>query len=209
MVLGKVDSGMEVGGDSLVGSRRYHPHLEPRMINLDRFVAWLFPDRRPDWEQKREREFILAANALKTLSVSDRGGMSINPEELREQIVAAREQLKHLVHKPRAPGLELTSEVGQGARPAGDSSQGALDCIEVVTWRRLTSGAAVRYTCLQCLSAGQYAVATASLFSGALESLPAWVDGNIHRQVANALQDGELRWFTTVSEAMDAWNAEL
>lgn len=40
------------------------------MIILDRFVAWLFPDRRPNCEQKREREFIQAANGLKTLRVT-------------------------------------------------------------------------------------------------------------------------------------------
>ncbi|WP_339469587.1 hypothetical protein [Pseudomonas sp. EL_65y_Pfl1_R83] len=72
------------------------------MINLHRLINRLFPDRRPDWEQKREREFILAANSLKTLKVTPGGGMSIDPEELREQIVVSREQLKHLVHKPGA-----------------------------------------------------------------------------------------------------------
>ncbi len=57
---------------------------------------WCFinHDRRPDWEKARERKFILAGNSLKTLSVTDRGGMSIDPEELRDQIVASREQLK-------------------------------------------------------------------------------------------------------------------
>ncbi|KPW47196.1 Uncharacterized protein ALO86_01052 [Pseudomonas syringae pv. berberidis] len=35
---------------------------ERHMINLHRLISWLFPDRRPDWEQKREREFIQAAN---------------------------------------------------------------------------------------------------------------------------------------------------
>ncbi|MBX8556764.1 hypothetical protein K5D43_20025 [Pseudomonas cichorii] len=180
------------------------------MINLHRLISWLFPDRRPDWEQKREREFILAANSLKTLSVTDRGGMSIDPEELREQIVSAREQLKHLVHNPgtRSKPCQAVSatEVAQEAEPSSEELQ---DSIEVVAWRRLPSGAAVRYTCLQCLSTGRYAVAAASLFSGALESLPTWVDGNINRQVANALQDGELRWFTTVGGAMNAWDAEF
>jgi hypothetical protein len=52
-------------------------------------------------------------------------------------------------------------------------------------------------------------VAAASLFSGGQESLPGWVDGNINRQVANALQLGDLQWYAAVSEAMDAWDAEL
>ncbi|WGK90093.1 hypothetical protein [Pseudomonas migulae] len=68
------------------------------MNNPQRLIAWLFPDRRPEREQAREREFIAEANSLKTLSVSDRGRLSIDPEDLREQMVASREQLKHLVY---------------------------------------------------------------------------------------------------------------
>lgn len=172
-----------------------------------------YPDRRPDWEKAREREFILAVNKLKTLSVTDRGGMSIDPEELREQVVASREQLKHLVHKPGAPSRPFKAvadlQMEQGAKSTAEASVDALDCIEVVAWRRLTSGAVVRYVCLQSTSTGRYAVATASLFSGLTESLPPWVDANTNRQVASALQSPERHWFTTVSEAMDAWDAEL
>ena len=167
------------------------------------------PDRRSELEKAREREFILAANSLKTLSVTDRGGMSIDPEELREQIVAAREQLKHLVHDPgtRSGPCQAVAavEVAQEAYPSSEESQ---VCIEVVAWRRLHSGAAVRYVCLQSTH-GRYAVATASMISGASENLPTWIDGNTSRQVANALQDSELHWYATVSEAMNAWDAEL
>lgn len=171
------------------------------------------PDQRPDWEKARERDFIVAVNKLKTLSVSDRGGLSIDPEELREQVVASREQLKHFVHKQGAPKQSFKTvadlQVAQVTRYASEALEDALDCIEVVAWRRLTSGAAVRYVCLQSTNSGRYAVATASLFSGLTESLSPWVDANTNRQVASALQSGELQWFTTVSEAMDAWDAEL
>ena len=183
------------------------------MINPQRLYAWLFPDRRPDWEKARERDFIAAVNRLKTLSTRDRGGMAIDPEELREQIIASREQLKHLVHKPGAPsGLSKPVEdvlVGEKARLAVEAPASTMDCIEVVTWRRLQTGSAVRYVCLQSTSTGRFAVATASIFSGTMESLPTWVDGNINRQIANALRVGELHWYATVSEAMDAWYAEL
>lgn len=183
------------------------------MINLQRLNAWLFPDRRPEWEKMRDREFILAVNKLKTLSVTDRGGMSIDPEELRDQIVASREQLKHLVHKPGAPSRPFKAvenlPVEQEVRSTVEAPVDELDCNEVVAWRRLSSGAAVRYVCLQSTSGGRYAVATASLFSGNTDSLPPWVDANTNRQVASALQNPELHWFTTVSEAMDAWDAEL
>ncbi|MEB0047743.1 MULTISPECIES: hypothetical protein [unclassified Pseudomonas] len=180
---------------------------------LKRVFNVLYPDRRPDWEQKREREFILAANGLKTLSVTDRGGMSIDPEELRDQIIASREQLKHLVHRPEAPSRSLRAAEAAQMEPLVSSTVeapvSAMDCIEVVTWRRLLSGAVVRYVCLKSTSTGGYSVATASMFSGATESLPTWVDGNTNRQIANALQLGDLQWYATVSEAMDAWDAEL
>ncbi len=183
------------------------------MINLHHLISWLFPDRRPDWEQKREREFILAANKLKTLSVTDRGGMSIDPEEIREQIIASREQLKHLVRNPGAPSNSLNgatgTQVDQEASGVVKASVEPQDCIEVVAWRKLPSGAAVRYVCVQSPVTGSYAVATASLFSGGTESLPAWVDGNTNRQVATALQNRELRWFGSVSEAMNAWDEAL
>ncbi|PSL92040.1 hypothetical protein [Pseudomonas sp. R9.37] len=179
------------------------------MINLHRLITRLFPDRRPDWEQKREREFILAANSLKTLSVTDRGGMSIDPEELREQIVVAREQLKHLVHNPgthSGPCKAVAAvEVAQEADPSAEELQ---DCIEVVAWRRLSRGAAARYVCLQSTHTGRYAVATACIFSGGVETFPVWIDGNTSRQIANALQGCELHWCATVSEAIDAWDTE-
>lgn len=183
------------------------------MNNLQRLIAWLFTDRRPERERAREREFIAAANGLKTLSVSDRGRLSIDPEELREQIVASREQLKHLVYKTGAPSTSFKAigdvEMEQEASPVVEAPVSALDCVEVVAWRRLPSGAALRYVCLQSTHTGRYAAATVSMFTGAIESLPTWVDGNTNRQVANALQSGGLHWYTTLSEAMDAWDAEL
>jgi hypothetical protein len=63
-------------------------------------MAWSFwKDKRPEWVQAEERDFIKAANRLKTLQVTPRGGMRIDPEELRDQILAAREQYKSLVKK--------------------------------------------------------------------------------------------------------------
>ncbi|OPK07404.1 hypothetical protein [Pseudomonas sp. VI4.1] len=171
------------------------------------------PDRRPDREKVRERDFTAAVNSLKTLSTTDRGGMSIDPEEVREQITSSREQLRHLVHKPGAPSRPLkvmrNIQVEQEATLSVEAPIDAQDCIEVVAWRRLPSGDSVRYLGLQCTSTGRFAVATASLFSGGTESLPPWVDGNTNRLVASALQSAELHWYVTVSEAMDAWDAAL
>ncbi|MFJ3429730.1 MULTISPECIES: hypothetical protein [Pseudomonas] len=63
-------------------------------------MAWLFwKDKRPQWIQAEERAFIKAANSLKTLQVTPRGGVRIDPEELRDQILNAREMYKDLVEK--------------------------------------------------------------------------------------------------------------
>ena len=183
------------------------------MITFQRLAAWLFPDRRPEREKAREREFIRAANSLKTLKVTPEGGMSIDPEELRDQVIAAREQLQHLVHQPGKPSRPFQpvaeNEVGQKAGPAAEAFVELQDCIEVVAWRRLHSGAAVRYVCLQSTSTGCFAVAAASLFSGGQEGLPGWVCGSTSRKIAKAFQLVELQWYSTLSEAMDAWDAEL
>jgi len=63
-------------------------------------MGWLFwKDKRPAWVQAEERNFIKAANSLKSLQTTPRGGMRIDPEELRDQILEARELYKHLVQK--------------------------------------------------------------------------------------------------------------
>lgn len=64
-----------------------------------RWVGFCKKKKRPEWIQAEEREFIKAANRLKTLQVTPRGGMRIDPEELRDQILAARELYKDLVEK--------------------------------------------------------------------------------------------------------------
>lgn len=61
------------------------------------FWAWLFEDKRSAWEQKQDRLAIDALNNLKNYSVSDRGGLSMDPQELRELVMTARHELKHLV----------------------------------------------------------------------------------------------------------------
>lgn len=176
---------------------------------LDSLLKLINPDRRPPHEVKREQAFIEAANRFTTLRVTPEGGMFIDPEELREQIVAAREQLKHLVHAPgtRSGPCQGVAAV-QVAQEADPATEGLHDCIEVVAWRRLPSGAAVRYVCLQSTRTGRYSAAMACMFSGSLETLSTWIDGNANRQVASALQ-GELHWYASVNEAMDAWDAEL
>lgn len=47
----------------------------------------------------QEEQFIQTANSLKTLRVPLGGCISIDPEEFRDQIIAAREQYKSLVRR--------------------------------------------------------------------------------------------------------------
>lgn len=39
-------------------------------------------------------------NGLKTLRVTPDGGMSIDPEEIRDRVIASRHALKHFVRRP-------------------------------------------------------------------------------------------------------------
>ena len=55
----------------------------------ERDVKWDMMDRGPESEIRREKDFIQAANKLKTLRVTDGGSMSTDPQELRDQIPAA------------------------------------------------------------------------------------------------------------------------
>ncbi|MNR66416.1 hypothetical protein D3C85_1898860 [compost metagenome] len=65
-----------------------------------RCMTWIWRDTRPLSEQAQDRAFITAVNGLKTLRVTREGGMSIDPEEIRERVIASRHALKHFVKKP-------------------------------------------------------------------------------------------------------------
>lgn len=62
-------------------------------------IVKLFSSRPKTRDEVEEERFILAANSLKTLQVPLGGCVSIDPEELRDQIITAREQYKILVRR--------------------------------------------------------------------------------------------------------------
>lgn len=62
-------------------------------------MRWFRKPREMTYWERREQAFIDAVNQLKTLHVTPEGAMSIDPEELREQVMASRSQLKHLVKR--------------------------------------------------------------------------------------------------------------
>ena len=62
-------------------------------------MGWFRKPRQLTYWERREQAFIDAANKLKTLHVTPECAMYIDPEELREQIIASREKLKQFVVK--------------------------------------------------------------------------------------------------------------
>jgi hypothetical protein len=62
-----------------------------------RCIRFFYKDKRLASEQVRERAFINAVNGLETLRVTPDGGMSIDALEIREQVIAARHELKQFV----------------------------------------------------------------------------------------------------------------
>ncbi|URM27060.1 hypothetical protein LLY42_24890 [Pseudomonas frederiksbergensis] len=188
--------------------------MKDKMGLFMQFWAWLFEDKRSAWEQKQDRLAIDAFNKLKNFSVSDRGGLSIDREELREHVVTGRKELKHLVNPPP---LNRTSRARQfttaplTAHQGGStlSASGMHDFVEVVTWRRLNSGTSVRYVCLESLTTNQFAVATADLFSEPLDSLFEGLAAKINHRVASSIKSGEFEWFDSISGAMDDYDANL
>ena len=62
-----------------------------------RLVGFVCRDNRSGREQARERAFIATVNNLKSLRVTPDGGMSIDPDEIREQVIEGRLSLKQFV----------------------------------------------------------------------------------------------------------------
>lgn len=62
-----------------------------------RLIELVFRDNRSGQEQARDRTFVAALNNLKSLRVTPDGGMSIDPDEIREQVIASRRSLKRFV----------------------------------------------------------------------------------------------------------------
>lgn len=64
---------------------------------LDRFKKIICRDKRSGVEQARDRAFIAALNNLKSLRVTPEGGMSIDPNEIRDKVIASRHTLRRFV----------------------------------------------------------------------------------------------------------------
>ena len=166
---------------------------------ITRLWALFCRDRRPDWVQRQERDFIAAVNSLNLHTKDNHGGFALDPDEIRALVVASYQ--KHLAHNT------AETAAGDDTQLTPEANRDALDCIELVTWRRLPSGAAARFVCLQSLVTGKFAVAAVNTFSDAGVPAPSWMDVEAHRQVAGALLLTELQWYESLGAAMDAWAA--
>lgn len=180
---------------------------------LKLIAGWLFPDKRSQREKDQERKFIEAVNSLKTLSVNEHGGMSIDPEEVRDIVIASRENYRHLVrssHREKSTPTEIKKyKISALQQRDSHNHSDSYDFIQQLTWRRLPSGSSVQYACLQSLTTGKYAVACAHLFSGDFENLPPWLSVDVGKYVASVLKVSNLQWHGSIKDAMDAWDRDL
>ena len=64
---------------------------------LGRLIGFFCRDKRSGREQARDRAFITSLNSLQSLHVTPDGGMSIDPDEIREQVISSRRALKRFV----------------------------------------------------------------------------------------------------------------
>lgn len=172
--------------------------------------ARFFPDNRSEWEKKKDLQFITTINNLKNYSVTDRGGLSIDPEELRGQAMASREELKHLVQTRSQPIPQCSTEPRTTShKGASQVSAKVGDYVQLVTWRQLNADASVRYVCLESLATKQFAVASTDYFSLHEDGDQTALDARVIQRIARAVISTDLEWFDSPSAAMDASDASI
>lgn len=155
---------------------------------LSSIYRWLFPDKRSEWEKKRERSIIDAVNQLKNYSVTDQGGLSMDPEEARDAILRFAEENKKAEQVDHHVKLV----------PAGI-------LMERYAWRRQDSVLAVRYAFFKSAD-GLCAVLDAERYSSTITCQDG-LKGN-HFAVANAVKAitrNELVWHTSLESAIQAY----
>lgn len=165
----------------------------PSPSRLRKLIYW-FVKPQNNWEAKQERKFIESLNELRNFSVSPSGGLSIDPDEIRDYVIARRQELSHIVD-PRY----------REERGIVTDGQAVDACVEVISWRRLSDKAAIRYVCLQALDGRGFCVVSARYFAAEVSAAP---QHDEERRIAQRLLGVEselpLEWYPTIAEAVEA-----
>ena len=159
------------------------------MKGLNKILDFLWPDKRSVWERQRERLFIDAVNKLQNYYVTDRGGLSMDPEEAREAILRFAQRQEALPD----PVSETT--------PKGLLS-------ERHAWTRLDEESAMRYTLLASEN-GLFSVVNAERFS----TTTSFDESQAGRPALEGIGKGvtrmELKWHASLKSAVQAHEYEL
>lgn len=118
------------------------------MSTLDEILKFLWPDEQSGWEKKQERLFIDAVNKLENYYVTDRGRLSMDPEEARKALLRFAQQNKN------------HPQVGHHL---GIVQAGIL--MQRYAWRRLDSVSAARYEFIESANGLSTVVAAERLTS--------------------------------------------
>lgn len=156
---------------------------------IDRVYSWLFPDKRSKWERKKERAFIDAVNKLQNYYVTDRGGLSMDPEEAREAALRFAQQ--------------------EGALPDAISEttpKGLLS--ERHAWTRLDEQSAMRYTLLVSEN-GFFSVVSAERFSTTTSFDESQAGRPAFEGIGKAVTSMELKWHACLKSAVQTHEYEL
>lgn len=155
---------------------------------FDRVYSWLFPDKRSEWERKQERSFIDAVNKLENYYVTDRGGLSMDPEEAREAI------LRFAQRQDALP--DAISET---------TPKGLLS--ERNAWTRLDEESAMRYTLLVSEN-GLFSVVSAERFSTTTSFDESQAGRLALESIEKAVTSMELKWHASLKSAVQAHEYE-
>ncbi|HDS0940106.1 TPA: hypothetical protein QDZ12_003382 [Pseudomonas putida] len=162
------------------------------MSALDKILNFFWPDNRSEWERKQEQLFIDAVNKLKNYYVTDRGGLSMDPEEAREALLRFAQQNK------KAPQVGHRVEAVQ-----------AEILMERYAWRRLDNASAVRYEFLVCDN-GLWTVVSAQLFSSTATPVDGLQSGrSALGNTVKAVISDDLVWHSSIDLAIQAYESEL
>lgn len=161
------------------------------MNALDKILNFFWPDQRSDWEKKRERLFLDAANRLKNFYVTDQGGISMDPEEVRDAILRFARQ------HDSAPQTE---------HPVPMGATGII--MERYAWRRLDHASAVRYELLVS-DKGVCTVIAAERFSSSI-TCQCGLQGSraVRGNTVKAITSNGLTWHTCLESAIQAYEEE-